>query len=307
MSAVTVVDEVYSAIEESARLVGAACSREKVVPILTAYFPDGEALAQAGVALTVQTGERHAGELDYTINVPAEVGDPYALALAKGFVAETGHPVGALLSEVQQRCPVNEFMIDCGVAGGFKKIYAHFPHDLQAVSKLADIPSMPPAVAGNLGFFARHGLNDVAMIAFDYRRNTINLYFTRLSDECRGPQNILSMLRETGLPDPDERMLEFARGAFRVNVTLGWDSSRIVRFCFAPPPARGVDPSTLPVHVEPGIQKFAKNAPYTYPGGRVNLLGVKWTPDGECLDVASYYQLSPLHRKVLSAIHKQEF
>lgn len=141
---------------------------------------------------------------------------------------------------------------------GFKKIYAHFPHDLQAVSKLADIPSMPPAVVSNLGFFARHGLNDVAMIAFDYRRNTINLYFTRLSDECRGPQNILSMLRETGLPDPDERMLEFARGAFRVNVTLGWDSSRIVRFCFAPPagPRRGpVDTSRARRAGNPEVRK----------------------------------------------------
>jgi hypothetical protein len=307
MSGAAVVENVYSAIEESARLVGAACSRDKVLPILTAYFPDGGALAEAGVALTVQTGERHAGELDYTINVPPEVGDPYALALSKGFVAETDHPVGALLSEVQQRCPVNEHLIDCGVVGGFKKIYAHFPHDLQAVSKLAELPSMPPAVADNLGFFARHGLNDVAMIAFDYRRKTINLYFTRLSDESRSAKNILSMLREIGLPDPSEQMLEFARKSFRVNVTLSWDSSKIVRYCFAPPPARSLDPTTLPVQVEPGIEKFANNAPYSYAGERVNLLGVKWTPDGECLDVAAYYQLSPLHRKVLTAIHKEDF
>lgn len=306
MSGVTGAEDVYAAIEESARLVGAPCSRDEVLPILTAYFP-GEALAEAGVALTVQTGERHAGELDYTINVPAEIGDPYALALSKGFVAETDHPVGNLLAEVQERCPLSEHLIDCGVAGGFKKIYAHFPHDLQPVSKLAELPSMPPAVAGNLDFFARHGLNDVAMMAFDYRRKSINLYFTRLSDETREPKNILSMLRETGLEEPKEQMLEFAQQAFRVNVTLSWDSPKVVRFCFAPPPARRLDSSALPVHIEPGIEKFAKNAPYTYPGERVNLFGVKWTPDGECLDVAAYYQLSPLHRRVLTAIHKEEF
>lgn len=303
MSGTTGVEDVYAAIEESARLVGAPCSREKVIPILTAFFPDGT-LAEAGVALTVQTGERHAGELDYTINVPAQIQDPYALALAEGFLSETDHPVGSLLAQVRENCPLSEHLIDCGVAGGFKKIYAHFPHDLQPVAKLAGLPSIPPAVAGNLDFFARHGLNDVAMMAFDYRRKSVNLYFTRLSDETREPENILSMLREVGLPEPDAHMLEFARKSFRVNVTLNWDSPKIVRFCFAPPPARRLE---APDSVEPGIEKFAKNAPYTYGGERVNLFGVKWTPDGECLDVAAYYQLSPLHKKVLTAIHKEEF
>ena len=66
MSADTEAEKLYAAIEESARLVGAPCSREKVRPVLTAF---GGSFENAMVVFSVLTGKHHAGQLDYCFTV----------------------------------------------------------------------------------------------------------------------------------------------------------------------------------------------------------------------------------------------
>jgi hypothetical protein len=290
MPAAAEVEEVYAALEEAARMLDAPCSRDNVVPLLTAF---SEALADGLIVFSVQTGKRHAGELDYSFKVPAAIGDPYPYALSHGFVEKTEHPVGAVLSDVHARISVDEFGIDCGVAGGFKKFYAHFPDDMQTVAQLAEIPSMPRAVADNADLFARYGLEKVVMVGVDYKNKTINLYFQFEADGRPEASAIRSLLRETGLYEPTDQMLEFAQRAMRANITLSWDSSKIVRVTFAPPPARNTGPSVVPAPIEPHIERFVMNAPRTYDGERMGLYGVKWFSDGEYIDVCTYYRLSP--------------
>src|SRR5215475_16104761 len=98
MSGCTKAEELYSAIEESARLAGAAFSRDKVWPILVAY---GDLITEGRIVFSVKTGERHAGELEYTVQVSPGIDNPYAHALSNGLAASTDHPVGALLSDIQ--------------------------------------------------------------------------------------------------------------------------------------------------------------------------------------------------------------
>ncbi|MEU3794759.1 aromatic prenyltransferase [Streptomyces fructofermentans] len=291
MSKAAEVEDVYAAIEESAQLLDVPCSREKVWPILTAFAP-----FEGGIIFSASAGERHAGDLDLTIQVPRRVGDPYAHALENGLIAGTDHPVGTLLSDLAAHCSVNEYLIDFGVVGGFNKVYVHFPRDLQGVSKLAGIPSMPAAVAENADFFARHGLDDVAMIAIDYRHRTTNLYFPL--PEGIEQKTVVSMLRDLGLPEPDEQVLDSVRKTFRVYATLGWDSSRIERISFA----RSLDLPVVSARVEPEIERFVTGTPYTYPGERFSISIVKWSPDGEWFNVGSYYQFGPLQWEVLKKI-----
>ncbi|GAB3547687.1 hypothetical protein J2S53_002418 [Actinopolyspora lacussalsi] len=294
-------EDVYSAIEKSAGLMEAPCARHEVWPILTAF---GDDLGEAGIVFSVQTGERHAGELDYTITVPAGGDDPYTLALSNGLLEETDHPVGNLLSDVRARCRISEYFIDCGVVGGFNKAYAHFPHDPQSVARLAEVPSMPRGLADNADFFARHGLDQVAMMGVDYGKKSVNLYFAQLSEDCLERSNILSMFRASGLPEPGERSLNFARGAFRIYVTLSWDSSEVKRIAFASLTGQEWLDSALsefPVRVSPEIERFVRNAPYTYSGDPLRILAVKFAPEGEYLNFGSYYQISPLVRNLLAA------
>lgn len=303
MSGTATVEDVSSAIEESARLVGAAYSRDKVRPILTAFE---EALDEAMIVFSVQTGSRYAGRLDYGFSVPLGTGDPYAQALSNGFVAETDHPVASLLSDLQGQCSVSNYVLDCDAAGGLTKHYAHFPHDLQKVSRLADIPSMPRAVAENAGLFARYGLDNVVMVGASYNSKTMSLYFQFDAEGRPEPKVIRSMLREIGIPEPNERTLEFACNSLRANITLGWDSPEILRVALAPPPIRGLDPSLVPAAMPSHYARFAATAPRAYDGGRVNMFAVKWMRDGEVLEVCSYYQLSAMQRKLFVVDRKEQ-
>jgi hypothetical protein len=289
MSGAAAREQIYAAIEESAGLLGVPCARERVWPILTAY---GDGLTDASIIFSVSTGSR---EFDYTIQVPAGIDDPYAHALANGFVTATDHPVGALLSDVRNRAAVSEYFFDCGVVGGFQKLYASFPHDLQPISTVAGIPSLPAAVAENAGFFDRHGLVDVTLIGVDYQRRTMNVYF-QLPAGVAGdlaPEAVRSMLHTAGMAEPDEQMLELACHAYRIYVTFGWDSSRIARISFAPQPRQGLDLSAIQPRLEPEVKQFMGGTPYVYGGERVSISVPKWTAEGSHFNLGSYYQISP--------------
>lgn len=301
MSGAAELEDVYSAIEESARLLDIPCSRDKIWPILTAY---GDALTEVAIVFSVSTGLQ---EFDYTVQMPPGIDDPYAHALSNGFVTETDHPIGALLTDFRARISVNDYFFDCGVVGGFQKLYASFPRNLQRFSNIADIPSMPPAVTENAGFFARHGLDDVAVIGIDYKRRTMNLYFQLPTADAGNldPKTILTMLREIGMPEPDEQMLELACKAYRIYATLSWDSSKIERISFAPQPRRGLDLSEIQARLEPEIKQFMSSAPYAYTGERISISVPKWSAGGGHLNLGSYYQLSP-QMEALVASRKEQ-
>ena len=203
MSRETEEEKFYNAVEETSRMMGVPFDRDKVRPLLTGYrgaFAEGN-----GIVFSVHADERHAGELNYAITVPPEIEDPYAHAVSHGFVVETGHPTATLLSDVRAQASVAEHFCDCGVVGGFRKLYAHFPHDLQEVAKLAEIPSMPRSLADNVGLFTRYGMEKVAMIGVNYRQRHVSVYFQFTPDTRPEPDAVRAMLREVGLPDPDEK------------------------------------------------------------------------------------------------------
>ncbi|WP_234320228.1 aromatic prenyltransferase [Streptomyces sp. SBT349] len=284
------MEDVYAAIEKTAGLLNVPCSRDKVWPILMGFGP-----FEGGIIFSTSTGA-HAGDLDLTIQVASGIDDPYAHAVSKGFLPETDHPVGELLADIEKQCTVNEYLIDCGVVGGLNKIYVHFPRDLQTVPALAEIPSMPRALGENAGFFARHGLENVTMIAIDYRRRTMNPYFTFPTGI--DPETIRSMLREIGVPEPEEEFLESSGKSFRVYTTFSWDSPRIERISFA----RRLDRPVITPRVEPEITRFLTGSPYTYDGERFSIQMIKWSPDEQWFSAGSYYQFGPLQWEVLKNI-----
>jgi hypothetical protein len=289
----TDLETLYSAIDDSARLLNVPCARDRVWPILSAY---GDAIGNAVVAFRVATGARHKNELDCRFTTTAEL-DPYELALAKGFTKPADHPVGDLLSDLAERCPVDSYGIDFGVVGGFKKIWVFFPpDDLQSVGTLADVPSMPRGLADNVGFFARHGLDDRAnLVGIDYHHRTVNIYVGEPPAECLEPEAVRAMLRDIGMPEPSEQLLRLASRAFGVYATFSWDSARIERITFA---VMSPDPTTLPVELEPKIERFVKGAPYAAsatadPADRKFVYAVSSAPEGEYYKLQSYYQWRP--------------
>lgn len=277
----------YSVIEESARLLEVPCSREKVLPILSVY---GDALAEAVIAFRVATGARHVGELDCRFTVPRHI-DPLALAMSNGFIARTDHPVGALLSDIGEHCSIDSYGIDFGVVRGFKKIWLVLPRDdLQRVSNLAGVPSMPRSLGENIDFFARHNLGDTAgLLGIDYRNKTVNVYFGEQPAECFKPETIRSMIREIEQAEPSEQMLRLGQRAFGIYVTLNWDSAKLERICFA---VATTDPAELPVRLDPKIERFVRHIRRS-DSGRKFVYAVASSPDGEYYKLQAYYRWRP--------------
>jgi hypothetical protein len=289
MSGIPELAGLYSALEESSRLVDADCSRDTVWPILTAY---GDSLAQAVIAFRVSTGARGAGELDCRFTIPSKGVDPYALAVSTGLLPEADHSVGSLLSDIAARYPIDCYAIDFGVVDGFKKIWSFFPPDgLQGLAGLAGLPSMPLSVAENLWFFNRHGLTEVSLIGVDYPSRTLNLYFGEIPRECFAPETIVSMHREIKLPDPSEQLLGLGAQSFGIYTTLGWDSPRIERLTFS---TMTQDVASLPIRLDPKIEHFVKHAPsLNDPVDRRFVYAIAATDRGEYHKLQSYYRWRP--------------
>ncbi|MYR44145.1 aromatic prenyltransferase [Streptomyces sp. SID5910] len=282
--------ELHSALEDAARLLGVACSRDTVAPVLSTYADTFEHDGTV-VAFRVATGKRHIGELDCRFTTHPAHRDPYALALSNGITPRTDHPVGSLLSAIQGRLPVDSHGIDFGVVGGFKKIYTFFaPDALQELSTLVGLPSMPRSVAGNGDFFTRYGLDDrVGVVGIDYPHRTVNVYFNDVPAECFEEGTIRAMLRESGFAEPSEQMLGLGRAAFGLYVTLSWDSPKIERICYA---VTTTDLGTLPVRLAPEIDKFVSSVPYSG-ADRKFVYGVALAPEGEYYKLESHYRWKP--------------
>ncbi|GAB3547672.1 hypothetical protein J2S53_002422 [Actinopolyspora lacussalsi] len=295
MSETDELTRLYSALEESAGLLDIPCSEERVRPVLAAYE---DMLSQAMIAFRVTSSESDEGELDCRVLFRRDV-DPYGMASSKGFIAEDDHPVCELLSDIQQRCPVDSYGIDFGVVDGFKKIWAFFPDgDFQPLSRLAEMPSMPPALTENAGFFFRYGLEDrVGLIGIDYHGRTVNVYFGKLPDECLEPEAIRSMHREIGVPEPSEQMLKLCAQSFGLYFTLSWDSWSIQRISFS---SITQDPMSFPVRFGSRIDHFVKNFRYGLDDPKMVHAAVKSTGE-EYYKIQAYYRWRPATVNLTSA------
>ncbi|WCD91416.1 5,10-dihydrophenazine-1-carboxylate 9-dimethylallyltransferase (plasmid) [Streptomyces xanthophaeus] len=283
----TDMEGLYSAIEETAGLLGVSPSRDKVWPILSAYE---DSIQKLVVAFRVTTRDK--GDLDCRFTaLPGDV-NPYEYVVAQGLSPKTDHPVATLLTEVQEHFPTIAHGVDFGVIGGFKKTWTFLPaNDLQKLSKLAEFPSMAPSLAENLDFYARYGLDDkLSMIGIDYPSRTVNVYFLGAPPECREPETVRAMLRDLGLPEPSEQMLQLAQQAGGIYTTLSWDSPKIERITFA---TMVPDAKELPARIDvaPNIEQFAKNVGHTYEGTAKGLYNVASYAGGEYFKLQTYYQL----------------
>jgi hypothetical protein len=280
-------ESLYSAIEETAALLDITPARDKVWPILSTYDP-------ASVVVGFRATTRESKDLDCRFTaLPGDV-NPYLFAVSKGLAEGTDHPVGSLLTEVMEQFPTIAHGVDFGVVGGFKKTWTFIPlNDLQKLSKLAAMPSMPPSLGENLDFYARHGLDDkLSMIGIDYPSRTVNVYFVGAPAECREPETIRAIVAELGLPEPSEQFLALAQQAVGIYTTLSWDSPKIQRITFA---SMVPDLKELPARfsVDPKIEKFATTVKHTYPATGKGLYNVAAYHGGEYYKLQTYYQLAP--------------
>ncbi|MFG1811979.1 aromatic prenyltransferase [Streptomyces sp. NPDC049040] len=290
MSTTGELEELLSAIEESARVVEVPYAYDTVRSVLDAYR---EALPGAPISCRLGTGKRAPSDVDWHVQLPKGDLDPYVIALAYGLIDSTDHPVALLFLEVAERCDVCFYGIDFGAANGLKKIYAAFPpDDMEPLFTLLDLPSMPSSMAENYDFFARHGMGgkQIDLFGIDYRHRTVNLHFTGLSADTLAPESVRSIFRDMEFPEPSEGLLRLSGQAIGAYATLSWDSPKIERFAFS---FMAKDPADLPVPMEPGIERFMTDI-RRRAGHDTILYCAAMTPAGEeVYTFQLYYQSKP--------------
>lgn len=300
MSEITELADLYSAIEESARVLEVPYSQDKVRAVVTAYE---DAIPNAPIAFKIGTGQRFSGEVDWRFSVPLGDVDPYTVALAHGLLESTDHPIASLLLEAVEQCNVSSYGIDFGAASGIKKMYVVFPpDDMEHLSTLRDLPSIPAAVAENYDIFIRHGMDGklVPTFAIDYRHRTVNLYWNFMGPHAvtLAPDDVRSVLRDMELPEPSAELLKLSEQAIGAYVTLSWDSSKVERFSFT---ILAKDPSDLPVPMEPEIEQFQAGFRHLADDDKF-LYYVAVTSGGEeVYKYAQYYRSKPFVNQMLDS------
>ncbi|WP_328891866.1 aromatic prenyltransferase [Streptomyces sp. NBC_00316] len=290
------LEDLYAATAQAAALLNITCSREKMWPALTAF----QDVITDPIVFNTVTSRGRVGGLSFDFGTAPDAGDPYARALAHGLADETDHSIRSLFSDIQARFSLMAFGVDYEITRGFNKAYAFFPlSDLKSLAELADIPSMPHGLSEQIPTFIEFGLDDkVSAVAIDYTRRTWNVYFNGLSAEHVERKAVVAMLREFGLPEPSEHLLDFAQTSAGLYPTLGWDSSKIERISFS---TRSTDPQALPARIEPKLGTFAANAPYAYEGDRILVYAAALSSSEEYYKLASYYRMnSAAHLRVRS-------
>ena len=81
-------------------------------------------------------------------------------------------------------------------------------------------------------------------------------------------------------------MIRFGAQAFGIYATMSWDSPKVERITIA---AMTPDPTALPVDIEPKIDNFLRNAPYST-DDRQFVYAITSAPTGEYHKLQSYYR-----------------
>ncbi|WP_159052358.1 aromatic prenyltransferase [Streptomyces longwoodensis] len=283
------LDEVYAAVEQTSRLLDVPCSPDRFEPVWKAF---GDQLPDSHLVFSMAAGEAHRGELDFDFSLRPEGADPYTTALEHGFIEPTDHPVGSVLAEVGKRFAIASYGVEYGVVGGFKKSYAFFPlDDFPPLAQFAEVPSVPPCLAGHVETLTRLGFDDkVSAIGVNYRKNTLNVY---LAASAVDTGDKLALLRAFGYPEPDARVRQFIERSFSLYPTFNWDSSAAERICFS---VKTQQPGELPAPHDEPTEAFARQVPHVYEGGREFVSAVALAPSG-----ASYYKLAAYYQKARGA------
>ena len=277
----TDLDRLSCDIVAAAELAHAPYDREVIRRGLQAY---GSFFAGSPVSFRTSTKkgpERRLNVRYVELGVPH---DPYATALAEGFIRHEGHPLDNLLPEIQATYPVVGYGVDLEVAYGLEKIWPFFPHLPQPAARAYAMPSLPDAVKAQAGYFEKYGLEDFSLFALDYRNRTINLYFMVRPGHL-APETIAGMIGDLGFQVPGQEILGYCSMAIPVYFTFSWDSPRVERLCFA---TVAFDERMLPTHLHPLIDRYCAGAPFAGPQ-RTFIFNLTFTRKGDFIKIENDY------------------
>lgn len=201
--------------------------------------------------------------------------DPYALAVEKGLLGSATRPVDRLVPELGSAFEIQGWGVDASVQAGLEKIWPFFAKQYP-MNRLHELKSLPSAVNEHRGYFEKHRLRHVGIVAADYRHETSNLYFMVTKPGTVTPEGVAAMIQDAGFKAPAAEELAYDAMTVAINLTFSYASARIERLCFYVP-APTIE--HVPADVRETLGTAVDDAPVIAPQ-RAYIIGRTYTPNG---------------------------
>ena len=209
--------------------------------------------------------------------------DPYKVALNEGLIEKNGHPIHKMILETLDTFDVMGYGVDIDARKGFSKIWPFIIP--RSINPLFSMKYIPESIKKYEAYFKKHSLTTLALFAFDFLKNTTNIYFMVKDTSTATYEKCKTLVEELGFKPASREIMESCRNAAHLNFTFSWDSEKIERLCF------GIachDVKKVPVHFHPLIQKFVEESPFQSDIHKF-IYGVTFTPDGMYYKIENDY------------------
>ncbi|MFJ6858955.1 aromatic prenyltransferase [Streptomyces werraensis] len=222
---------------------------EQVVDVFAEQFATGT------ITVRTTTHEASVRGVNFRYMHPELSHDPVEIARAHGLLPEAEPLVLSLLSEVTGKVPL-WWGLDASVGHGVQKVWAFFEQPLE-FGDIASLENAPHSLREHRERFGEARIDRFAIMGFDFRNNTTNLYSEMVRPGYFAQVDVASMIRDMRSHPADDEEVGRCREAINVYYTFDWNSPRARRLCFAVPSREG----NFPSHVHPLAARFAAEAP----------------------------------------------
>lgn len=212
--------------------------------------------------------------------------DPYSRATEAGLISDSAkaHPVGGLVSGLFRNFDFLGHGVDIGAAYGLEKIWP-FLDKAYPLTDIGALESLPRSFHNSTELLEELKLTHVSIIAADYRKHTMNLYFPLPPPHNLTAEQASTIIERLGWGPVDTASLDLLELAGFANISLDWEHDMPVRFClYLPLPDLAMAPDSL----GPSVMTLLKQSPFVVPQHSF-ILGPTWGNEGHYLKIENDY------------------
>jgi len=267
------LNQLVNDIFKLGEITGVKCNREAIWKTLNSYKD-----FFSGSSISIRTTTKPIAERDisarYVEMMIPHNPDPYKTAISKGLIKKNGHPIHKMILEALDTFNIMGYGVDLDSRFGLSKIWPFIVPG--SIDPLFSMKYIPKSMKKYEKYFNKHGLTIFSLFAFDFFKNTTNIYFMLKDPSKNVIANCKALVEDLGFTLASEEIMEKCCDAAHLNYTFSWDSEKIERICF------GItchDKKEVPAHFHPLIKEFVENSPFQSEIHKF-IYGVTFTPKG---------------------------
>lgn len=219
----------------------------------------GDLYVDSCITVRTTTERPEKRDVNFRYMTPYVEHNPVARLREAGVLEESGRPVDLLTDEVIDTLPV-WWGVDVSLHRGFQKVWPFF-HELPTLHDVLNLKHIPDSLRRFGDRLDSLGLDKFAIMALDFRNETMNLYTEMLKPGRFDRDQVISMIGDVEDGAPSEEEVARNRDVVSCYYTFDWRSDSPRRLCFAMTSSQ----ADYPTQWHPLAKRFCDEAPVLYP------------------------------------------